>query len=174
MGDGMAVRSRFLGATRSLAGLSAAALLSSTAFTTAWAQQVINISTATTDPIVVMEGTGTINILASGSVTTATDHGILTFPIPSIDPLGAWAVNVDGTIEVTASGEDVFGISLWKGGVVEIGATGQVLGSNKGIVVTGGSATIENDGHIAGAHPDRYAITVWRGRDRATARSRAR
>ena len=117
-----------------------------------WAGQAraetITISTPTTQPVSsIVDPTGTINVAQSGSVTT--QSGAIQ---PYLSPgLGAWTVNVDGAVKVLDVDGESYGIWLRAGGAVNVGLTGTVEGSRKGVVIEGGLADVQNDGLISGS-----------------------
>ncbi|TIV64955.1 MAG: hypothetical protein E5V89_28760 [Mesorhizobium sp.] len=122
--------------------------------------ETITISTASTAPVFSVVGpTGTINVTQTGSVTTQSggNHAIQPYMSPG---LGAWTVNVDGSVKVLDADNEVYGIWLRAGGTVNVSATGKVEGSRKGVVIEGGVANVQNDGLIAGS---RIAVHVLAG-----------
>ena len=122
--------------------------------------ETITISAATTVPVSsVVDPTGTVNVTQTGSVTTQSggNHAIQPYMSPG---LGAWTVNVDGSVKVLDADNEVYGIWLRAGGTVNVGSTGKVEGSRKGVVIEGGMANVQNDGLIAGS---RIAVHVLAG-----------
>ncbi|RUW84695.1 hypothetical protein EOA29_08260 [Mesorhizobium sp. M1E.F.Ca.ET.063.01.1.1] len=95
----------------------------------------------------------------TGSVTTQSggNHAIQPYMSPG---LGAWTVNVDGSVKVLDADNEVYGIWLRAGGTVNVSSTGKVEGSRKGVVIEGGAANVQNDGLIAGS---RIAVHVLAG-----------
>ncbi|TIS49354.1 MAG: autotransporter domain-containing protein [Mesorhizobium sp.] len=129
-----------------------------------WASQTqaetITISTASTVPVSsIVDPTGTINVTQTGSVTTQSggNHAIQPYMSPG---LGAWTVNVDGSVKVLDADNEVYGVWLRAGGTVNVSSTGKVEGSRKGVVIEGGAANVQNDGLIAGS---RIAVHVLAG-----------
>jgi outer membrane autotransporter protein len=122
--------------------------------------ETITISAATTVPVSsVVDPTGTVNVTQTGSVTTQSggNHAIQPYMSPG---LGAWTVNVDGSVKVLDADNEVYGIWLRAGGTVNVGSTGKVEGSRKGVVIEGGMTNVQNDGLIAGS---RIAVHVLAG-----------
>ncbi|RWM27421.1 MAG: autotransporter domain-containing protein [Mesorhizobium sp.] len=122
--------------------------------------ETITISTASTVPVSsIVDPTGTINVTQTGSVTTQSggNHAIQPYMSPG---LGAWTVNVDGSVKVLDADNEVYGIWLRAGGTVNVSSTGKVEGSRKGVVIEGGTANVQNDGLISGS---RIAVHVLAG-----------
>ncbi|MEO5758925.1 MAG: autotransporter domain-containing protein [Mesorhizobium sp.] len=86
----------------------------------------------------------------TGSVTT--EFGGNNAIQPYLTPgLGAWTVNVDGSVKVLDVDSDIHGIWLRAGGAVNVSSTGTVEGSRKGVVIEGSLANVQNDGLISGS-----------------------
>ncbi|TPM40471.1 autotransporter domain-containing protein [Mesorhizobium sp. B2-3-4] len=126
------------------------ALLASVASVTVDRSQAetITVSTAQTTPIAaVTDPTGTVNIVQSGSITTQSGGNVAPYMSPG---LGAWTVNVDGSIKVLDANSSAYSVWLRAGGTVNVGATGKVEGAQDAIVIDGGPADVQNDGLISG------------------------
>ncbi|WP_157776547.1 hypothetical protein [Nitratireductor aquibiodomus] len=117
--------------------------------------QVFEINTPTTipfNPATVGTPSGTINITDTGSIITqyAGNHAIQPYVAGGVT--GRWDVNVDGTVRSTASSTiGLYAIWLRNGGDVTVGSSGNVEGSNIGIMVDAGFSSVVNHGAIEGA-----------------------
>lgn len=129
---------------------SAASIIALSLSSSQASSEVITVIGPVTTPIsAVTETTGTVTVTSTGSVTTqyGGNHAIQ----PYMPGIGAWTVNVDGQVKVLDVDNEVYGVWLRGGGDVNVGSTGSIEGSRKGIVIEGGLADVVNDGLVSGS-----------------------
>lgn len=124
------------------------------------AAETITISTPQTVPVsAITDATGSIHVTSSGSVTTQNGGNHAIQPYLS-SGLGAWTVNVDGSVKVLDADNEVYGVWLRGGGAVTVSSSGRIEGSRKGVVIDNGLADVQNDGLIYGKQ---IAVSIQSG-----------